>query len=151
VLGKRDVHLQGNKDIFLLVAILFFFIYAYFYKVCWRCREQSNKSKEVDDAFAGGKMSLWGVLECAICGHNWDRDVNAANNIRYLELLEYDGADRPDVFSRRMEDETSDLQSLLNIMDHSIDVNIGVDPMELDDPIEANDPMEVDDQVASSL
>jgi hypothetical protein len=150
VLSKRDVHLQGNKDIFSLVAILFF-IYAYFYKVCWRCREQSNKSKEVDDAFAGGKMSLWGVLECAICSHNWDRDVNAANNIRYLGLLEYGGLDWPKVFTSRTEDVANNLQALLNVMDDSVDLNFSADPMEADDLTEVDDPMQVDDQVASSL
>jgi hypothetical protein len=124
----------------------FFFLFTLiFYKVCWCCREQSNKVKEVDDAFAGDKMSLWGVLECAICGHNWDRDMNAANNVKYLGLLEYDGLDRPEVFTSRTEDVTNNLQSLLNIMDHSIDVNFDVDAMEVDDP------MQVDDQVASSL
>jgi hypothetical protein len=119
--------------------------------VCWRCRKQSNNLKEVDDAFAGGKMSLWGVLKCAICGHNWDRDVNAANNIRYLGLLEYDGLDRPEVFTSRTEDVTNNLQALLNIMDHSVDLNFGADPMEVDVLTEVDDPMEVDDQVASSL
>jgi hypothetical protein len=107
--------------------------------VCWRCREQSNKLKEVEDAFTGGKMSLWGVLECTICGHNWDRDVNAANNIRYLGLLEYDGLDRPDVFTSRTEDGTNNLQSLLNLMD----VNL-MAPFDIA-------PIEVDDQVTSSL
>jgi hypothetical protein len=113
----------------------FFLLTLIFHKVCWRCGEQSNKVNVVDDAFAGGKMSLWGVLECAICVHNWDRDVNAANNTRYLGLIEYDGVNRPEVFSRRAEDETSSLQPLLNIMDHSIDANIDVDPMQVDDQV----------------
>jgi hypothetical protein len=92
----------------------YIYIHTYFYKVCWRCKKQSNTLNEVEDAFSGGRMSLWGVLECTICGHNWDRDVNAANSIRYLE---YDGLDRPEVFRRRTEDGTDNLQTLFNLME----------------------------------
>jgi hypothetical protein len=55
-----------------------------------------------------------GVLECTICGHNWDRDVNATNSIRYFE---YDGLDRSEVFRCRTEDGTGNLQTLFNLME----------------------------------
>jgi hypothetical protein len=67
-------------------------------RVCNLCNEQ----KEVLDGFSGQMISLWGVLQCSICHHNWDRDYNASTNILNLSLLECAGIDRPEVFSRYM-------------------------------------------------
>jgi hypothetical protein len=47
-------------------------------------------------------VSLWGVLQCSICHHNWDRDHNASTNILNLGLLECADIDHPEVFSRSM-------------------------------------------------
>jgi hypothetical protein len=49
------------------------------------------------------------------------------------------------------EDVTNNFLALLNIMDYSVSLIFGADPMEVDDLTEVNDPMEVDDQVTSSL
>jgi hypothetical protein len=54
----------------------------------------------VPDGFDGGVMSLWSVLQCNVCNHNWDRDYNAAINILNLGMREQLGLDRPQVFTR---------------------------------------------------
>jgi hypothetical protein len=47
-------------------------------------------------------VSLWGVLQCSICHHNWDRDYNASTNILNLGLHECAGIYCPELFSRSM-------------------------------------------------
>jgi hypothetical protein len=93
-------------------------------------------------------MSLWGVLECTSCKHNWDRDINAAKNIKYLGLREYDGSYRPQVFSQRMDDSplpnASPVEILLNLIDESINNNYQGSG---DNP---EDQMEIDTEITPS-
>jgi hypothetical protein len=71
-------------------------------RVCCLCHQQSNECKKVIDNFSGDEISLWGVLQCQLCQHNWDRDINACRNISYLGNLERTGQPRPEVSSRSM-------------------------------------------------
>jgi hypothetical protein len=84
-------------------------------------------------------VSLWGVLQCSIFHHNWDRDHNASTNILNLGLLECAGIDRLEMFSRSMPYEPP--PSPTN--DHG-DENMSVD----DDD---NDQMEVDTDAVTPL
>jgi hypothetical protein len=88
------------------------------------------------------------VLECTSCKHNWDRDINAAKNIKYLGLREYDGSYRHQVFSQRMDDSplpnASPVEILLNLIDESINNNYQGSG---DNP---EDQMEIDTEITPS-
>jgi hypothetical protein len=70
---------------------------AYTSKVYHLCLEQTNEPKQVEDNFSSDTISLWSVLQCTICSHNWDRDFNATNNILNLVMREQLGLDQPQV------------------------------------------------------
>ncbi|KAI8889424.1 hypothetical protein K501DRAFT_266966 [Backusella circina FSU 941] len=56
-------------------------------KVCCLCHQQSNKCKKAIDNLSRREVSLWGVLQCKICHHNWDRDKSACYNFPMLLIL----------------------------------------------------------------
>jgi hypothetical protein len=93
-------------------------------RVCCLCNQQSNEYKKVVDDFSGDEISLWGVLQCQLCQHNWDIDINAHRNISYLGNLGRTGKPRPEVFSRSMP--YTPLSSASS--DYSIDIDTGVTP-----------------------
>jgi transposase len=74
----------------------------YSYRVCCLYHQHSNECKKVVDNFSGDGISLWGVLQCKLCLHIWDRDINACRNISYLWNLKHTGQPGPEVFSCSM-------------------------------------------------
>jgi transposase len=67
------------------------------------------------------------MVECTSCGHIWDRGINAAKNIKYFGLREYDGLYRPRVFTQRMDvshlPNDRRVEILINLIDESINNN----------------------------
>jgi hypothetical protein len=100
-------------------------------------------------------MFLWDELEYTSCKHNWDRDINAAKNIKYLGLREYDGSYRPQVFSQRMDDSplsnASLVEIILNLIDESINNNYQGSGDNLEDQMEMDTEITPSQQLADDL
>lgn len=69
-------------------------------KICSKCRHRM-KNVEERPSFHGHKERIHAVVKCDYCSTVWNRDVNAARNMRYLFIyMAMHGNERPEAFRR---------------------------------------------------